>query len=75
MGVQHRVATVVALVVTLALGSSSFAQERWNRGQNVQPVFEGWERNGDGSFTMVFGYLNRNYEEQPVIPVGPNNVL
>ena len=49
------------------------AQERWNRGQNVQPVFEGWERNDDGSFTMVFGYLNRNYEEQPIIPVGPNN--
>ena len=22
---------------------------------------------------MVFGYLNRNYEEQPIIPVGPNN--
>jgi hypothetical protein len=39
----------------------------------VQPVFEGWERNGDGSFTMVFGYMNRNYEEQPEIPVGPGN--
>ena len=39
----------------------------------MQPVFEGWERNDDGSFTMVFGYLNRNYQEQPIIPVGPNN--
>ena len=75
MGFRRLVAIGVAVVVTLSLGSLSFAQERWNRGQNVQPVFEGWERNGDGSFTMVFGYLNRNYEEQPVIPVGPNNVL
>ncbi len=62
---------VVALA--LALAAPAAAQERWNRGQNVQPVFEGWERNTDGSFTMVFGYLNRNYEEQPIIQVGPNN--
>jgi len=65
----------MAVSVAVSIASPAGAQERWNRGQNVQPVFEGWERNGDGSFTMVFGYLNRNYEEQPVIPVGPNNVL
>ncbi len=75
MGLQRRVVSCVAVLVAVSLGSPSFAQERWNRGQNVQPVFEGWERNGDGSFNMVFGYLNRNYEEQPVIPVGPNNLL
>ena len=64
-------ACLAALLVVFA--GSPAAQERWNRGQNVQPVFEGWERNDDGSFTMVFGYLNRNYQEQPIIPVGPNN--
>jgi hypothetical protein len=42
-------------------------------GQNVVPVFEGWERNADGSFTMLFGYFNRNREEIVDIPVGPNN--
>jgi hypothetical protein len=42
-------------------------------GDNVAPVFEGWEKNADGSFSLVFGYLNRNYEEQPEIPIGPNN--
>ena len=66
-------AVVAALLLVAAIGSAASAQERWSLGQNVQPVFEGWERNADGSFTMVFGYLNRNYEEQPVIPVGPNN--
>ena len=75
MGFQSRVVICVAVLVAVSLGSPAVAQERWNQGQNVQPVFEGWERNGDGSFNMVFGYLNRNYEEQPVIPVGPNNVL
>ena len=63
----------VGLVIGLALHGSVSAQERWNRGRNVQPVFEGWEQNTDGSYTMVFGYLNRNYEERPVIPVGDNN--
>ena len=66
-------AIAAAALLVAAFASAASAQERWNRGQNVQPVFEGWERNDDGSFTMVFGYLNRNYEEQPIIPVGPNN--
>jgi hypothetical protein len=44
-------------------------------GQNVVPVFEGWERVADGTFNMVFGYMNRNYEEQVDIPVGPENAF
>jgi hypothetical protein len=44
-------------------------------GQDVQPVFEGWSRKPDGSFVMHFGYFNRNYVEQPSIPVGPNNSI
>ncbi len=48
---------------------------KFNSGQNVQPVFEGWARNPDGSFTMHFGYLNRNYVEEPHVPVGPNNQI
>jgi hypothetical protein len=51
------------------------AQTRYASGQNVVPVFEGWEHNADGSFNLVFGYMNRNYEEQVDIPVGPNNHL
>src|ERR1700759_513428 len=44
----------------------------WN-GQPVSPAFEGYDVNSDGSFNMWFGYLNRNYEEEPDIPVGPEN--
>ena len=51
------------------------AQVQYARGQNVAPVFEGWERNPDGTFSMVFGYLNRNYEEEVDIPVGPANTV
>ena len=50
-------------------------QTKFATGQDVQPVFEGWLRNGDGTFTMVFGYLNRNYQEELAIPAGPDNKL
>jgi len=61
----------VALIIAAA--TSADAQVRYARGQNVAPAFEGWERNPDGTINMVFGYLNRNYEEEVDIPVGPNN--
>ena len=46
---------------------------RYARGQSIQPVFEGWEKNPDGTYSMWFGYLNRNYEERLNIPVGLGN--
>jgi len=42
-------------------------------GQTVAPAYEGWEKNADGSFTLVFGYFNRNLDEHVYVPVGPNN--
>lgn len=62
-----------ALVLLLLAAHTGEAQTKFNSGQNVQPVFEGWEKNPDGSFNLLFGYLNRNYQERPHIPVGPNN--
>ena len=32
-------------------------------GQTVTPAFEGWYRNPDGTFSISFGYYNRNAEE------------
>jgi hypothetical protein len=49
------------------------AQIEYSRGQNIAPAFEGWESNADGTFDLVFGYMNRNYEEHLYMPVGPNN--
>ncbi len=46
---------------------------KYNSGQSVQPVFEGWSWAPDGSINMHFGYLNRNYVQEPAIPVGANN--
>jgi len=46
---------------------------KYARGQNVVPVFEGWVANPDGTFGLVFGSWNRNWEEELQIPIGPNN--
>ena len=42
-------------------------------GQSVTGAFEGWFKNPDGSFSILFGYFNRNLKEELDIPVGPNN--
>ncbi len=46
---------------------------RFNSGQNIVPYFEGWIRNPDGTYDLVFGYFNRNWKEELVIPPGPDN--
>ena len=63
----------VALAIACAAGLRLAAQVQYARGQNVAPIFEGWEQNPDGTFSMVFGYLNRNYEEEVDIPLGADN--
>ena len=50
-------------------------QTHFNTGQDVVPVYEGWLKNADGTFTFVFGYFNRNWKEELVIPAGPDNKL
>ncbi|HLJ17767.1 MAG TPA: hypothetical protein VKV15_24940 [Bryobacteraceae bacterium] len=42
-------------------------------GQNVTAVYEGWYKNPDGTFSLLFGYFNRNLNEELDIPVGADN--
>lgn len=44
-------------------------------GQTVTPAYEGWYRNSDGTFSLSFGYLNRNASEIVDIPIGPDNSI
>ena len=44
-------------------------------GSIVTPVFEGWYPNQDGTFSISFGYFNRNSEETLEIPIGPDNFI
>jgi hypothetical protein len=78
---QRRVGTgILLLAVGVAAGHAGQLEGlsvnvRYNAGQSVQPIFEGWSRNSDGSFSMHFGYLNRNYVQELHAPVGPGNRL
>src|SRR3989442_3726700 len=69
------IAPAIALAFFCFTLVRSEAQIRYSSGQNVVPVYEGWERNPDGSLNMVFGYMNRNYEELVDIPIGPENMI
>ena len=67
-------AFAAAVAIACATAASS-AQESFSSGQNIAPVYEGWEQNTDGSFTLVFGYFNRNWEEEIDLPVGADNAI
>ena len=63
--------TMLALVVAPAVaGAQSLS---YNSGQNVAPGYEGWEEEADGSKYFLFGYMNRNWEEELDVPIGPAN--
>ncbi len=42
-------------------------------GSSVTPAYEGWFDNPDGTHSFLIGYYNRNTQEEPDIPIGPNN--
>ena len=65
----------LAAALALSVAAPGGAQDMFDAGQNVVPVYEGWEANPDGSFNLVFGYLNRNYREHLHVPVGDDNFL
>ncbi len=43
------------------------------KGEALFPYLEGWYENQDGTFSILFGYYNRNAAQTFEIPVGPNN--
>ncbi len=68
-------ALVLAAGMLVAGSAPVAAQQRFLTGQAVMPAYEGWERNADGSFNLVFGTMNRNWAEEIDIPIGPANNL
>ena len=64
---------VVGAVVLAGLGVGAQQRLSYSIGQNVSPGYEGWEEDADGSRYFLFGYMNRNWEETPTVPIGPDN--
>ena len=73
--------TVLAAGMLAALVATPFVAGAQSRdapiphdvGQSASPSFEGWYPNEDGTFSLSFGYFNRNYEQALDIPIGPAN--
>ena len=70
-----RGASVLLLVCLLSSAPQGAEAQRlsYSKGQPVYPAYEGWERNSDGSFDMLFGYMNENWEQELEVPVGLDN--
>lgn len=65
--------SVASALLLVAVSAVAAGQLHYSSGQNVVPVFEGWEQNADGTFDMLFGYFNRNREEVLDVPIGRDN--
>ncbi len=75
MNSQTIIRKVAALIAVAFLMSSGATAQTYRSGQHIEPAFEGWRHNPDGTFNLMFGYMNENWEEQPNVPVGPNNLF
>jgi hypothetical protein len=66
--------SIAILIAAFAWGTAG-AQSRfaYNSGQPLEPAYEGWMRNADGSYTLYFGYMNTNWQQEFHIPIGPDN--
>ena len=61
---------ILGLWLTLLVAAQSLT---YTKGQNVSPAYEGWEQTLDGRRYFLFGYMNRNWEEEIDVAVGPDN--
>jgi hypothetical protein len=68
-------ATAALITCTAAAPAQLPLAPRAASGQTVTPVYEGWYRNPDGTFSLSFGYYNRNTDEALEIPIGADNFI
>jgi hypothetical protein len=64
---------MVALGLLVAVPAAGQTRFMYLNGQTVTPSYEGWWPNEDGTYSLFFGYMNSNWEEEFVIPVGGQN--
>jgi hypothetical protein len=72
--VQLFVTTAFAVAGFVAPAVPAAAQSlSYTKGQMVAPAYEGWEEDADGARFFVFGYMNKNWEEELDVPIGAAN--
>src|SRR3989338_5728602 len=68
----HLPAILLLLIAALAFSQPGFGQT-FRKGQYIEPAYEGWRQNEDGTYNMMFGYHNENWEEELDVEIGDNN--
>ena len=64
----------IALALVLGVAVAGRAQNlTYAKGQTVSPAYEGWEEDSAGRKFFVFGYMNRNWQEELDVPIGADN--
>jgi hypothetical protein len=67
------VRVAIACVGVLAHSQALPVEPQHDSGQSVTGAYEGWFQNQDGSYSLSFGYYNRNFKQELDVPVGANN--
>ena len=65
----------VCVVCVLSVQGADAQRLSYSSGQNVSPGYEGWEEDPDGSRWFVFGYMNRNWDDEPHVAIGVDNSI
>ncbi len=65
----------VLLGVSFLLAPQLPFAETFLSGEAVWPAYEGWHPNADGTFSLMFGYMNDNWEQEPYVAIGDNNFI
>ncbi len=76
MPVWSRTRCMIATCLALAGGAVYVVDAQvltYSKGQPISAAYEGWEQDADGSKYFIFGYMNKNWEEEIDLPVGPDN--
>jgi hypothetical protein len=71
--VKWALAVASAVFVASVAPASAGQSLTFSKGQNVAPAYEGWEQDADGTKYFLFGYMNRNWEEEIDVPIGADN--
>lgn len=73
-GIKHGLAALLlAGAGLLLLGSGATQAQTYAKDQHIEPAYEGWRQNDDGSYSFIFGYHNENWEQAQNIQVGEDN--
>ncbi len=73
LGCQGRFLIAKQIAFTLLLYPVIAMGDTYQRGQHIEPAYEGWRPNADGTFSFMFGYMNLNWAEEPDINIGEGN--